>query len=68
MRKGRGPEGVIFDTQKNEQAIIEMLHRHSRMTFRAMSGGLIHPIDDTHVCKKEDNFRMQLHSLLLIEL
>ena len=44
MGKGRGPEGVIFDTPKNEQVIMEMLHRHSRMTLRAISGGLMcHP-------------------------
>ena len=63
MRKCRGPEGVMSDTPKNEQAIlplgsiIEMLHGHSRMT-----GGLCVTLDDTHVCKAEDNFRMQLHT------
>ena len=39
-----------------------------RVRLRRVHKALIHPIDDTHVCKKEENFRMQLHSLLLIEL
>ena len=30
--------------------------------LQAMSGGLCVILDDTHVCKEEDNFRMQLHT------
>ena len=30
--------------------------------LQAMSGGLCVTLDDTHVCKEEGNFRMQLHT------
>ena len=68
MRKCRGPERVIFDTQKNEQAIlplgsiIEMLHRHSQMTCKQCMGAYCVTLDDTHVCKEDDNFRVQLYT------
>ena len=67
MRKCRGPEGVISDTQKRTSNIATWVNnRNVAQTLtndlQALSGGLCVTLDDTHVCKEEDNFRMQLHT------
>ena len=66
MRKCRGLEGVISEKKRKSNIATWVNNRNVAQTFtndlQAMSGGLCVTLDDTHVCKEEDNFCMQLHT------